>query len=132
MSPISILPTLTLASLLDSNFSAHHQSATSSSSACCKYIALRIPLRSFSSATLSPLVLPFRVPRRRDAILLAVPRYYGLTTVSSRRQYTSGYPLFRLSLQYFVHTAQFWTTAWQPDNPVFHSQLWQKALMVDR
>lgn len=132
MSPISALPALTLASLLNNSFSAHHQSTTSSSSACCKYIALRIPLHSSSSATLSPLVLPFREPRSRDAIFLAVPRYHGLTTVSSRRQYTSGYPLLRLSLQSFVHTTQFWTTAWQPDNPVFHSQLWQQALMVDR
>lgn len=76
--------------------------------------------------------LTIRVPRRRDAVFSAVPRCYGLTTISSRGKYTSGYPLLRLSLQSFVHTAQFWTTAWQPDNPVIHSQLWQKALMVDR
>ena len=59
MSPISALPALTLASLPNNNFPAHHPSTTSSSSTYYEYIAPRIPLRSFGSATLSPFVLPF-------------------------------------------------------------------------
>lgn len=131
-SPISALLALTIASLLNNNLAIHHQSATSKSSACCDRIVLRIPLRSSSSATLSPLASTFRVLRRSDAIFLAVPHCYGPATISSGRQHTPRDPLLRLSLQCFVHTARFWTTAWQFDNPVFHLQLWQKALMVDR